>query len=255
LSIFLAVVLVFSVLGINLGIYAAPSYVKAIGAGWFLLTFANIVWLLYFTSEPDSMVLRILDIGASSSHGGNGTPSRRTQRVAASNNGSINNNSSNYQSQSQQSYSNGIVNGNGNGNGNGGLGSTAGTKSVGSLNKQNSAHDLHLNDDNVQHDDFDASNSEYNLKARALYACASFFIFIVFNLHLRLMIDNLRFTNSDNASPDDPNEISFVKGEILSIVDNSGKWWQAKKEDGTKGIIPSNCSFRPLPPFSLFFVN
>lgn len=51
--------------------------------------------------------------------------------------------------------------------------------------------------------------------------------------------------DSDNASPDDPNEISFSKGEILSIVDNSGKWWQAKKDDGTKGIIPSNCASSP----------
>lgn len=39
----------------------------------------------------------------------------------------------------------------------------------------------------------------------------------------------------DTASPDDPNEISFTKGEILDIVDKQGKWWQAKKVDGTIG--------------------
>lgn len=40
---------------------------------------------------------------------------------------------------------------------------------------------------------------------------------------------------ADTASPDDPNEISFTKGEVLDIVDKQGKWWQAKKADGTIG--------------------
>ena len=40
---------------------------------------------------------------------------------------------------------------------------------------------------------------------------------------------------SDTASPDDPNEITFAKGEILEILDKNGKWWQARKSDGTVG--------------------
>lgn len=47
------------------------------------------------------------------------------------------------------------------------------------------------------------------------------------------------------ASPDDPRKLSFAKGEVLTIIDNSGDWWQAQKEDGTTGFVPSNY-FQPV---------
>lgn len=42
------------------------------------------------------------------------------------------------------------------------------------------------------------------------------------------------------ANPEDPNELSFNKDEQLEILNKSGNWWQAKKSDGSIGIVPSN---------------
>lgn len=41
----------------------------------------------------------------------------------------------------------------------------------------------------------------------------------------------------DPGAADDPNELSFKKGEQLTIIDKSGKWWEAKNKAGRKGSM------------------
>lgn len=42
------------------------------------------------------------------------------------------------------------------------------------------------------------------------------------------------------ANPDDPNELTFEKGEQFMVLDNKGKWWQVQTPAGKVGIVPSN---------------
>jgi len=64
-------------------------------------------------------------------------------------------------------------------------------------------------------------------KAQALYTCT--FISLSFFFEVVLM----RWV--DTGAPDDPNELSFKKGEVLEILDKTGKWWEARRADGTEG--------------------
>jgi hypothetical protein len=60
-------------------------------------------------------------------------------------------------------------------------------------------------------------------------------MYVVTSPFLRMNMLILTITAADTADPHVPHEISLSKGEILDIIDNSGKWWQVRKEDGTLG--------------------
>lgn len=74
ISVFGAVAIVFAVDGVNLGIFTGDSALDAMGAGWLLLSIVNILWVLYFTSEEDSLQLHIFN---SMGTGGLSPPGRR----------------------------------------------------------------------------------------------------------------------------------------------------------------------------------
>jgi len=215
-------------------------------AGWFMLAIVDILWVLYFTSEEDSLSLHIFN---SLGTGGLTPPSRRrrTRTQNSVHNMSTNGYAANY-SQGGGIGSHDMAYGAKIGSGTGsGLGMGAAVRSQNSFTGAGSAEGGNRSIgggsiSNVQSNpggpgsiggDTNGPSSplmgpggplggpsdtptadSYSYKAKALYAYT--------------------------ASPDDPNEISFTKGEILDIVDKQGKWWQAKKADGTIGIAPSN---------------
>lgn len=80
ISAFGAVALVFAVGGAN-GIFSETSSVNAYGAGWLILAMVDIIWLLYFTSEEDSLTLHLFNSWGT---GGLTPPSRRRRTRAQS---------------------------------------------------------------------------------------------------------------------------------------------------------------------------
>jgi SHO1 osmosensor len=252
LSTFLAVALVFSVMGINNGIYSNNGSQDAVAAGYFILTIVNIIWLLFFTSEEDSAMYGMLSGFGNGRLGGpggrairgNGGISRPTG--ASINNGSGFGNSyqgghqgvgGGYQPTYGQGPSAADVTMNapktsfGGGAGSirsahtnnqaaipGVAGSTVGKSEYGHAGDINRTGSPGSTNKHSAPGTVEGATGEptpgYGYRARALYAY--------------------------QANADDPTEISFSKGEILDIVDNSGKWWQARKPNGETGIVPSN---------------
>ncbi|EIN13851.1 hypothetical protein PUNSTDRAFT_110019 [Punctularia strigosozonata HHB-11173 SS5] len=253
ISVFGAIAVVFAVTGVEEGIFSSAAALDAMGAGWLILAIVDILWVLYFTSEEDSLALHIFN---SLGTGGLTPPGRRRRTRSISASQTINNGYSSGYSQGGGMYDAkmgtmgaGVRSQNSFHGGNsleGGPVGSAAARSITNGTRPNSAHTgpatspIGGNDSmNVgassplmgggaagigagggmltpdnEAPPSDAPSAEPVYRAKALYAYT--------------------------ASPDDPNELSFTKGEILDIIDKQGKWWQAKKADGRVGIAPSN---------------
>lgn len=247
ISVFGAIGVVYAVQGADAGLYADQPARQAMGAGWLLLAFVNILWTLYFSAEEDSLMLHTFNslgpgAGLSPASRSGGTRRRHTTGQRGSN-GYAGTGKEEHMGMGGMGMGGGMApmhtghtTGGGMGMGPGantmtgrpvsqeaarsiGAG-TNGGRSIGEDAQRAASPSTPLMSQAVPPGGGgaavanDPEAGSYAYKARALYAYT--------------------------ASPDDPAEISFSKGEILDIVDNNGKWWQARKENGTTGIVPSN---------------
>ncbi|KAI0639838.1 hypothetical protein C8Q77DRAFT_1083122 [Trametes polyzona] len=69
-----SIAIVFAVIGVNQGIFSSAASLDAMAAGWLILAMVDILWVLYFTSEEDSLMLHVFN---SLGTGGLTPPSRR----------------------------------------------------------------------------------------------------------------------------------------------------------------------------------
>lgn len=79
ISVFGSISIVFAVLGAN-NIYSPAASVEAMAAGWLITAIVDILWVLYFTSEEDSLMLHLFN---SFGTGGLTPPSRRKRSPRA----------------------------------------------------------------------------------------------------------------------------------------------------------------------------
>ncbi|KAH9858237.1 hypothetical protein C2E23DRAFT_718337 [Lenzites betulinus] len=246
-----SIAIVFAVLGVNQGIFTNSSSLDAMAAGWLILAMVDILWVLYFTAEEDSLMLHVFN---SLGTGGLTPPSRRRRatrttsmlnmggngytagyaaggigpmydtKMGGSMTGPIGNTGSFRGGSGEgggRSLGTGSVNNMGNGGGPGSINGNDGSIGPASPLMGSGAAGIGAGggpgapgSPAAGADASLASPEGHQYRAKALYNYV--------------------------ASAEDPNEISFSKGDILEILDKNGKWWQARKADGSIGIAPSN---------------
>ncbi|ORX36442.1 hypothetical protein BD324DRAFT_651682 [Kockovaella imperatae] len=205
IAVFAAIAEVFSIYGANFLFDSAGSLIS-VGVGWLLIAIVDLIWILYLTSEEGTLFHNLLSFGGRGGASVGPRHSVRTPKGVA-----------NYEADSGLGA--GVASsGNGNITGQNG-GAYASVPAANTAIPYGSAGPEHgapqfgqVGDlsgqptDTVQHPTVQ--------RAKAMYAY--------------------------NANPDDPNEVSFAKGDLLEVIDNTGKWFQVRTPSGQTGIAPSN---------------
>ncbi|KAJ7923587.1 hypothetical protein B0H13DRAFT_1602444 [Mycena leptocephala] len=246
LAMFSSTAIVFAVQGTDLGIFSREQALQAMGAGYLVLAVVDIVWVLYFTSTPDSLLLHVLARTGLASPARPRRPARSSAALDLEYTTMATPNKPDYalgsgvgspdmgvhEPKSRRGSAARSV-----------IGTLTRPPSVASLKRSGTARSsasrkslVGSSASAVPDAEPDLSNVEVRPPMGAVVPMP------VPPLPIPSTIRGLysRLCATDAGSPDDPNELSFQKGEILQIEDQEGKWWQARKTDGTFGVVPSN---------------
>ncbi|KAF2758335.1 high osmolarity signaling protein sho1 [Pseudovirgaria hyperparasitica] len=207
----LGAALVMTTASVNSLVYNPNGAIEAAAAGFILLSMVNIVWMLYYGSQPGAAHKAYVDSFSLHKAGQSRASRSASQAFGTRPDTSITN-------PPPQMYTSAQLNGFETSSPVSGFPGGAPGQDRSSQARfgptttnpmQNMSPTDGTNDNNEA-----GGNVEYPYRAKAIY--------------------------SYEANPDDVNEISFQKHDILEVSDVSGRWWQAKKPNGETGIAPSN---------------
>lgn len=203
--------LVFTTSSVNSLIYYSDAAKEAAAAGFILLSMVSIVWIFYYGSQPTASHRRTLDSFALHKEG---APSRSSRYMTQHSHRPDTIRSSSHQPQMYNA--NQLAGFETSSPVTGFAGGAVGQQqraSASAFPQPASTPGVSAPGTGVA-ESHQQTEFDYPYRAKAIY--------------------------SYEANPEDSNEVSFSKHEILEVSDVSGRWWQAKKENGDKGIIPSN---------------
>ncbi|VUC30377.1 unnamed protein product [Clonostachys rosea] len=192
-------------IAVNSLIHSSEAAKQASAAGFILLAMLMIIWTFYFGSTPSSTPRAFLDSFALTKE------SAILHRQTMSGYGGTGRPETSNSVQPPQMYTSAQLNGFENPSSVGG---------ASQMNRGSAVQPYNHSSSQIQKSASPGADAEvvppteYPYRAKAIY--------------------------SYEANPDDANEISFSKHEVLEVSDVSGRWWQARKENGETGIAPSN---------------
>lgn len=215
----LAIAFVYNSNSTNNLIYYSWSSTAAAAAGFIVTCIINLLWLFYFGSDPDSPLVTFLD-----SFGENENLVVQSRRLNDEENG-ISSHGEDKELPNQTATTNG---------------SEVGKESDNPFEGEMYSQELSGLEN-------PARDEESHRASRVAPAAAAAVANPAVSKHENYAVATdadypilVRGLYDYTASPDDMNELSFHKGEVLKVKDTTGNWWQGKNSKGSIGMCPSN---------------